>query len=332
MRVRKAGRTGRPGTPAMNLRDLVMITVSGQIAHPIGRASPYRIGHDGVPRVLPGSGGIVISHRIGDRCVGLAGDHVEPGVSLHNNKREIVGKKNAPNLALITYACVGNTAEVMNGPCKGKKGLVTGKHGGVAHLMIDFPTSVLRRLRIGDGIQINAHGLGLRFIGHPRVSVFSCAPGLIRRWGIRSVRQRIEVPVTHRIPASIMGSGIGKSSAVRGDFDIQLFDPDIRRRYKLGSLRFGDFVAILHSDTRFGRAYRRGMVTIGVIVHSDSTVSGHGPGVMTLLTGPLPFLRPVRDRNANLAAIYRIRSLLPARAYRPLVRTKMMRKQMRYDI
>lgn len=77
----------------MNLRDLVMVAVLGQIAHPVGRANPYRIGHDGVPRVLPATGSIVINHRIGDRCVGLAGDHIEPGVALHNNGREVIGPR-----------------------------------------------------------------------------------------------------------------------------------------------------------------------------------------------------------------------------------------------
>src|ERR1700722_14984953 len=93
----------------LNLRDLVMVAVEGQIANPVGRA-PYRIGHDGMPRVLPGTGGIVLNHRIGDRCVGLAGDHIEPGAALHNNSREIVGPRDGPNAALITYACVGNRA------------------------------------------------------------------------------------------------------------------------------------------------------------------------------------------------------------------------------
>ena len=49
----------------LNSDEMVMQTVLGQIAHPVGRANPYRIGQDGVPRVLPGTGGITISHRIG---------------------------------------------------------------------------------------------------------------------------------------------------------------------------------------------------------------------------------------------------------------------------
>ncbi|MDR4508922.1 MAG: DUF4438 domain-containing protein [Candidatus Brocadiaceae bacterium] len=310
------------GEPKTNAGDLVMLTVSGQIAHPLGKSSPYRIGYDGIPRVLPGTGGVVVNYRVGDRCVGLAGDHIESGVSLRNNKTEIVGKKNGPNLALLTYSCVGNVAKVITGPCKGKLGTVTGKHGGVENLLVDFPSSVLRRLRIGDQIQVYSYGLGLRFTDHPQIKIFSCSPRLIRRWGLRTQTAHVQAPVTHCIPASIMGSGIGKSNAVRGDYDIQLFDPDIRRKYKLETLRFGDFVAIIHSDTRFGRSYRGGAITIGIIVHSDSTVSGHGPGVLTLLTATRRHIEPLKDPNANLSIVLGLRKLPAAKAYCPLIQTK----------
>ena len=40
--------------------------------------------------------GIVLTRRVGDRAVGLAGDHVEAGVSLHNNGREVVGPRDGP--------------------------------------------------------------------------------------------------------------------------------------------------------------------------------------------------------------------------------------------
>lgn len=299
-----------------------MMTVSGQIAHPIGKSSPYRIGHDGVPRILPGTGGVVVNRRIGDRCVGLAGDHVEAGVSLHNNNREIVGRKNGPNLALITYSCVGNPAHVITGPCKGKQGVVTGKHGGIEHLLVDFPTSVLKRLRIGDRMQIYSYGTGLIFTDYPEIDVYNCSPRLINRWGLRLGSNALQVPVTHMVPASIMGSGIGRSNVIRGDYDIQLFDPEIRRQFKLETLRFGDFVAIIHGDTRYGRAYRLGTITIGIVVHSDSTVSGHGPGVLTLLTGTGKHIVPVRNANANLAMVMGLRKLISTKAFRPLVKTK----------
>lgn len=293
--------------PRFNRDELVAVSVLGQIAHPVGRASPYRIGYDGVPRVLPGTGGIVLNRRIGDPCVGLAGDHIEPGVALHNNQREVVGPRDGPNNALITYACVGNRARVISGPARGEQGLVTGKHGGVNHVLVDFPTQVLARLQIGDRVQIVSRGLGLRLIELPRIEVLNCAPALLQRWGLRQREGRLQVPVTHLVPARIMGSGLGKNTAWRGDYDIQLGDRETRERYRLGSLRFGDLVAITDADNRHGPLYRQGRVTIGVIVHGDSTVAGHGPGVTPLLTGPAALLQPVHASAANLAEVFGLR-------------------------
>lgn len=293
--------------PAINRDELVAVAVQGQIAHPVGRASAYRIGHDGVPRVLPGTGGIVLNRRIGDLCVGLAGDHIEPGVALHNNGREVIGPRDGPNNALITYACIGNTARVVSGPCAGQAGLVTGKHGGVNHVLVDFPTEVLLRLGIGDRVQIVSCGQGLRLLRHPRIEVLNCSPRLLQRWGLVERDGALQVPVTHLVPSRIMGSGLGKDNAWRGDYDIQLADRRTRERHRLGSLRFGDLVAITDADVRRGPVYRTGRVTIGVIVHGDSTVGGHGPGVTPLLTGPAAVLKLRQEPGANLAEVFGIR-------------------------
>ena len=202
--------------------------------------------------------------------------------------------------------CVGNPALVLNGPCAGKKGVVAGKHGGIDHVLVDFDDPVLRRLRIGDRIQIYAHGLGLRLLDHPELTLHNCSPRLVRRWGLRSEPGRLGVPVTHVVPASIMGSGLGRDHPCRGDLDIQLL-PDARRRFGLDGLRFGDLVAIRGADCRHGRAAHTAYTTIGVVVHGDSAKCGHGPGVVTLLTRPSRALRPLRDPRANLAPLLRRR-------------------------
>ena len=318
-RIDIAPETTHSGAPRINREQLVVSVVAGQIAHPVGRASAYRIGHDGVPRVLPGTGGITLNWRIGDPCIGLAGDHVEPGCALHNNAREVVGPRNGPNLAFITYACIGNRATVGAGPAAGSTGWVTGKHGGVDHVLVDFPPEVLQRLKPGDPVRIVAVGLGLQLLDHPAITALNCSPVLLARWGLRSSAGRLRVPVTHRLPAQLMGSGLGKNTAARGDYDIQLSDPHVMRRHRLDALRFGDLVCIDSADARHGPGWHGGRRTIGVIVHSDSTVSGHGPGVCVLLTGPASELVPVFDARANLAAVLGVREPKPPVRRRRLV-------------
>jgi hypothetical protein len=168
-------------------------------------------------------------------------------------------------------------------------------------------------------VQVASVGQGLRLLDHPGVELLNCSPRLIARWGLRRVDGQLQVPVTHLVPAHAMGSGLGKNTAWRGDYDIQLADRATRERYRLGSLRFGDLVAIVDADARRGPIYRQGRVTIGVIVHGDSTVSGHGPGVTPLLTGSSRCLRPVHDERANLAALFGLRPLQPPRQQPTLV-------------
>jgi Domain of unknown function (DUF4438) len=303
--------------PKINADDLVSVAVAGHVTDSLMRPTPYRIGQDGGLRVLPGPGGIVLSHRVGDRCVGLAADHVEPGAAIRNDRGS--GDRGNPSAGLLTLACIGNTAVVLDGPCAGRRGCVTGKHGGVDHVLIDFPTEVLRRLQIGDRIQIHARGAGMRLLDHPEITVMNCSVRLLRSWGLETEGHRIVVPVTHLLPAAIMGSGIGRNNSYIGDCDIQLFDLRVVRRFRLDRLRFGDMVAIADADHRFGRSFRTGAMTIGIVIHSDSTVSGHGPGVTTLLTGETRQLVPRRDPRANLAEILSLRELPPPRPHAPLM-------------
>jgi len=307
-----------PGSPRINASELVMITVIGQIASPLVGSSPYRIGQDGVPRVLPGTGGIVLSHRVGDPCVGLAGDHIEPAVSIRHEGRSIKGERDGPNQALQTLTCIGNAARVISGPCAGKTGVVTGKHGGIDTVLVDFPIEVLRRLTVGDRIQVYAYGTGMRLLRHPDVKVTNCSPRLIARWGLVDDQGRLAVPVTHLIPAALMGSGLGKADVVRGDYDIQMFDAASVRRFHLGTLRFGDLVAVVNADNRFGRSYRQGYMAVGCVVHGESTVAGHGPGVVTLLSGPQQAFSLRQTPDANIARILHIRPVAAPRAALPL--------------
>ncbi|MGM4915042.1 DUF4438 domain-containing protein [Rhizobium sp. 768_B6_N1_8] len=301
-----------------NAGDLVMISVAGQIAPPIERGTPWRIGYDGKVRSLPGSGGVVLNRRVGDGCVGLAGDHVEPGVSIRSETRSIIGGADGANQALQTYACVGNQAIVTSGRAIGAGGIVTGKHGGVDTVIIDFPLRAMRRMAIGDRIQVWAYGLGLRLTDFPEVAIWNCSPEFLARWRPVERDGKLRVRVTHSVPARLMGSGLGRNNVLRGDYDIQMSDPHMVRRYRLGTLRFGDIVGILDADNRYGRSRLEGRISVGVVVHSDSMVAGHGPGVVSLLSAPASLLQLEVSADANIAGLLDIRPASAPRATYPL--------------
>ena len=154
----------------------------------------------------------------------------------------------------------------------------------------------------------------MRLTDYPDVAIWNCSPRLLARWRPVERDGRIHVRVTHIIPARLMGSGLGRNNVLRGDYDIQMSDPQMVRRHKLGTLRFGDFVAITGADNRYGRSRLEGFTSIGIIVHSDSMVAGHGPGVVSLLSAPANLFKLELAPDANIANYLDIR---PARQARP---------------
>lgn len=270
---------------------LVMLSVAGEISAP---ACQPRICYDGVVRVSPGTGGITYNVKVGDPAFGWAGDHVEPGVSSKN-------KDEKGNSGYNTLSCVGNTAIVWSGDAKGAKGIVTGKHGGIEHVLIHFAKEDLEKMKIGDQIMVKSFGQGLELLDHPDVKVINTDPGFLHKMGIVEKDGVLEVPVAHIVPPEFMGSGLGAASAERGDYDITSMETERLRELGLDKIRLGDIVAIADSSSFYGRSYRKGAVIIGIVVHSNSFVSGHGPGVTSLLTALNNKIRPVKVEKANIA-------------------------------
>jgi len=283
-----------------NRSRLVAQVLTGQVAPPLLTSSLYDVGADGVPRVLPSVGGITLNVRVGDNAFAFEADHIEPAVSARHPDDKL-------NTAFCTFACIGNVATVVSGEAKGERGVVTGKHGGVEHLMIDYPEAVMERMQIGDSISVRAVGVGLEIENAGDVKVFNCDPDLLDRLGLQRDGDRLSIRVARTVPARVMGSGLGRQTVVRGDYDIQCFDEGTVREFGLHELRLGDLVAILDADNSFGRVYRTGAITIAVVAHGMSHVAGHGPGVTTLMTSASGAIEPLVDARANLATILDLR-------------------------
>ncbi len=276
-----------------------MQSVVGQISSPTFASTPYVISADGKTLVLPSVGGITYNVRVGDPAIGWAADHVEPGVSMTNTEKSIGSW--SPNAGLNTLACAGNEVKVISGEAKGTKGHVIGKHGGIEHVIVDFSPKTLEKMVVGDRMQIKAYGTGLVLTNYyPDIHAMNISPGLLSKIPVKEAKGILKLPVTHKVPAAIMGSGLGSSHSYSGDYDIQMFDKKIVKKFGLGTLRFGDFVAISDADHSYGRIYKTGAISIGIIVHSDCVIAGHGPGVMTVLTSGKGKIKPVINKKSNL--------------------------------
>jgi len=282
----------------LNIERLVRLSVYGEISSPT-IISPYRVDSEGKAMVLPTLGGITYNIKVGDLALGWVGDHVEPGVSLKNKERE-------ESNALNTLSCIGNRAKVISGDAKGEYGIVTGKHGGIEHVIIYFPDDVIERLSIGDKIQIESFGQGLEILNYPKIKVMNTSPDLFKLLNIKEEDGKIKIGVRKVIPAELMGSGIGSTSSFSGDYDIMTQDRNTLKELGLEDLTLGDIVGTKDMDNRFGRSYKKGARSIGVVIHCDCVQAGHGPGVTVILSSSDNSLDLFIDEEANIAKILKI--------------------------
>ncbi|HEY9075080.1 MAG TPA: DUF4438 domain-containing protein [Anaerolineaceae bacterium] len=274
-----------------------------QPGYPRSRGT-WGVDRDGVPFILPSIGGITVNIQVGDPAFGWAGDHIEPGVSCTVDTQKPFEH---PNNSFQVFACVGNLARVISGEAKGAEGRVLGHHGGSEHVIVDFPRESKEKMTYDDKIVVFGKGQGLSLTDYPQIKLFNLDPDLLKKMNIKELDGgRLQVPVTTLVPAACMGSGVGQSNVATGDYDIMTGDPETMEKYALDRLRFGDFVALLDHDNRYGRDYRKGAISIGVVVHSNCILAGHGPGVTTLMTCATPLIEPVIDPKANLADLFGI--------------------------
>lgn len=280
-----------------NSNKLVSFALQGTIIPPL--AYGWEVDREGFGKATPSVGGITYNIKIGDSVYDFEGDHLEPGVSCIAGSFSDRRTAN-PNLSFNFFSCIGNTATIVSGDAKKKKGFVTGHHGGVEHVIIDFDDDVLKKLTYDDKIMIHAVGQGLKLQDFPGIHLSSLSPDLLHKIPLKPSGKKLKVPVVACVPAELMGSGLGHNDTFKGDYDIQTSDRSVILKHGLDKLKFGDFVAIMDHQSTYGWSFKRGAVSIAVVVHGDSYLAGHGPGVQTVMTSKDGSIEPVIDSKANL--------------------------------
>ncbi|MDX8395415.1 MAG: DUF4438 domain-containing protein, partial [Mariprofundaceae bacterium] len=162
-----------------NREQLVIIAVQGGVA-PAHQWAPFEVGSQGEIFSWPSTGGITYNVKIGDSVFGWAGEHIESGVSAtftHKNKKAEAGFQ--------FMSCCGNQVKVVSGEAKGEMGTVLGHHGGVEHLMLDFPDETLDKLTYDDKFLVKGQGQGLKFVDHDDVFIYNLDPDLLDKMGLK---------------------------------------------------------------------------------------------------------------------------------------------------
>jgi hypothetical protein len=258
----------------------VSVNLLGVVEHPVLGDGPYRIDVDGHPYLPVGDGGIVLGLQLGDSVFGRRADHAAPGACL-------VHPDPAARHALATYSCIGNQVRVRSGHAAGARGVVIGKRGEEGRVIAAFRPAELAAMRPSDEVSVRACGQGCRPDAFPAgLTVLNIDPGLFEilpMVRLPAGADRLSVGVRCSVPSKLVGNGLGRP-AVSWDLDLQLPPPEPGS--DAGDVLLGDFVAVTDIDARFNVGYRKGWVTVGVVVHGSSPLPGHGPGVTPILTGP----------------------------------------------
>jgi hypothetical protein len=278
-----------------NAGQLLTQVLAGEVWPPLADRHGFRVDPDGRAFLLPGMGGVTLGVHCGDPATGYAGDHVEPGLSVRH-------RDPAANYALQYLSCIGNTVTVSAGPGAGAEGFVIGQH---AYVLVDMAEAQMRQVTTGDQVTVLAAGQGLALAEHPDVVVKNCSPRLLAALaGGTRADGRLEVHVAARIPAEAIGAGAGMASEY-ANTDLMGAYAGLGDDLSLGleGLRIGDLVAMADQDHRYGRGYREGWLSIGVISTGSCQLFGHGPGPSTIMSGPASAFHLVDDTDANVGVL-----------------------------
>lgn len=287
--------------PALNTNEsaLVEMAVAGSISEPGVRPGQYIPHPDGTSTILPGMYGITYNVRCGDRAFGWAGDHVEPGVSIDDEVNS--GRHHA----LHYLNCIGNDAMVTSGMAAGAMGLVIGEH---ARILVQFSPEAQEVMAPGDAVQVMTLGRGLQLTDYPAIEFKKLSPRLFHAMSISAAGAgRIHVPVAMELPIRIMGSGAELNSEYV-DQDLMSGDRALMAELGIDQMRLGDLIAIRHADHHFGRSYRKGAVSIALCIHGDSIMTGHGPGILTLITARDGAIDFTIDPGANISNLLKLKA------------------------
>lgn len=279
-----------------NEKNLIKMSIGGYVTQPSFKNPGYIPDNDGKSVILPGMYGVVSNVKVGDKAFGWSGDHIEPGVSIDSEKID-------EHFALHYLVCTGNKAIIRSGEAKGKIGIVTGEH---ARNLIHFENKTLEKICVGDQIDIIAHGRGLKLLDFPAIELKKIDPNLLKSMNLNVIKNKLIVDVAIELPIRIMGSGAELNSEYV-DQDLMSGDRDLMKKLKIDQMKLGDLIVINHADHKWGRSFKKDQVSIALCIHGDSVMTGHGPGIMTIMTGDKNNLGWKISKNANLKKIMNIK-------------------------
>ena len=123
---------------------------------------------------------------------------------------------------------------------------------------------------------------------------------------LKIIDKRLIIDVAIELPIRIMGSGAELNSEYV-DQDLMSGDRSLMKKLKIDQMRLGDLIVINHADHRWGRSFKKEYISIAICIHGDSVMTGHGPGIMTIMTGKRKDLGWNINKKANIKNILKVK-------------------------
>lgn len=284
--------------PADNRTALVRATATGRIAPVRLHHDTLAVDRDGRSFLWPGTGGISLGVHAGDPVDRWLADHLMVGASLEAEEDNVAAVG-----ALHLLACVGNIVRDAHGRAIG---VIAGKRGGLAPgflppslLAAEVTDAAANGLVPGQRVVVETVGRGLALTDRPEIKLANLSPAALDRLPLAVTPSGIAIGVRQVVPPYRAAAGLGTDAWI-GDLEIISASGHADRR-----LCFGDLVAFDAIDSRFGRFYRPGFVSIGIVAHGPSPAPGHGVGITILLSGPAAMIALNSDDQASVGPLLR---------------------------
>ena len=146
----------------------------------------------------------------------------------------------------------------------------------------------------------------MKLLDFPEIEIKKIDPNLFKSMNFKVENKKLIVDVAIELPIKIMGSGAELNSEYV-DQDLMSGDRSLMKKLKIDQMKLGDLIVINHADHRWGRSYKKDHVSIALCIHGDSVMTGHGPGIMTVMTGTKKNLGWRINKKANLKNILKIK-------------------------
>lgn len=250
--------------------------------------------------------GLTLNVHLGDSIFGWGEGIIEPGIIAVAQREESETQASPINLSKV--CCLGNKVKLLGEGAGGLEAIVIGASFALpGAILVDFPERLLQKVYTQGHFWILSRGKGLGLADFPSVRIFGIDPECINKFEFQLLgRNRLLLPVTCFIPADYF---VPLTKDTPGLLPLCYFNTAEKKEIEklgIGSLRFGDIIAISDLDLTEGFKVKKGAISIGLVTLAPIPQWDIGVGINVILSCGEGKIVPVINPNANFGRLLTI--------------------------